>query len=111
MISGKAFVTFVMLTILISLFGVGGCQSVVTNESKTVSPVVPVVTGGASRMPHEMDGHEDCIKCHFSEDEATFVSEEHHCNKCHEMAEPFPFDHGDPNEACMACHLRTPSFP
>ena len=72
---------------------------------------LPVVTEGPSEVPHEMEGHEDCIKCHLSEDEATFVSEEHHCNKCHEMAEPFPFDHGDPNEACIACHLRTPSFP
>ena len=99
---------FVMLTIMISLFGIGACQTVPTDKTSTASPVV---TGGASGMPHEMEGHEDCINCHFSEDEATFVSEEHHCNKCHEMAEPFPFDHGDPNEACIVCHLRSPSFP
>ena len=111
MVRRKTRVDFILLTIMILLFWLSGCQTVVTDESTTASPVVPVITGGASRMPHEMDGHEDCIKCHLSEDEAPFVSVEHHCNKCHEMASPFPFDHGDPNEACIACHLRTPLFP
>ena len=97
---------------MILLFWFSGCQTVVTDETSTASPVVPVVTPETpSGVPHEMEGHEDCIKCHFSEDEGPLVSEEHHCNKCHEMAVPFPFDHGDPNEACIACHLRAPSFP
>jgi hypothetical protein len=111
LIRRKTWVAFIVLTIMILLFGLNGCQTVVTDETSTASPVVPVVTEGPSGVPHEMEGHEDCIKCHLSEDEATFVSEEHHCNKCHEMAVPFPFDHGDPNEACIACHLRTPSVP
>jgi len=58
-----------MPTIMILLFELSGCQTVITDETSTASPVVPVVTEGPSGAPHEMEGHEDCIKCHFSEDE------------------------------------------
>ena len=77
MIERKTWVAFLLLTILISLFGLCGCQTVATDEISTAPPIVPVVTEGPSGVPHEMEGHEDCIKCHFSEDEAPFVSEEH----------------------------------
>ena len=63
---------------------------------------------GAVAMTHEINGFEDCTGCHYdggSDGNATVVAKEHYCGACHEMANPFEFDHGNPpNESCTLCH-------
>ena len=101
-----------VLTFIILLFGLCGCQIAPTGETSKITEVVPMITPEeSSDFPHEMEGHENCIKCHFSEDEGPVVSEDHHCIKCHEMTSPFHFDHGDANEACIICHFRKTALP
>ncbi len=62
----------------------------------------------AVAMTHEVEGFEDCTGCHYAEgsDEgATTVDEQHYCSACHEMVQPFHFDHGSPpNASCTLCH-------
>lgn len=62
----------------------------------------------AVAMTHEIEGFEDCTGCHCeggSDEDATVVDKQHYCNACHEMAQPFHFDHGaPPNESCTLCH-------
>ena len=72
-------------------------------ESHEVQPPEDAVA-----MTHEVEGFEDCTGCHFdggSDGDATLVEKEHYCSACHELAQPFPFDHGDPpNVSCTLCH-------
>lgn len=104
-----------LILILISILVIYGCKSILQEQippvSEEVLPEAPpeiLPPENAVAMPHEIQNFEDCTGCHYeegSEEGATIVDEQHYCNACHDMSQPFQFNHGaSPNESCRLCH-------
>ncbi len=109
--------TIIMSTVLllIAVLAIYGCRSMppeqppfIVEEVLPEEPHEVQAPEDAVAMTHEVEGFEDCTGCHFdggSDGDATVVEMEHYCSACHEMAQPIPFDHGDPpNVSCTLCH-------
>jgi len=110
----NAIITCVSLVVTFAL-AVYGCRSMPAEEPPSITEkklqeelhkIQP--PEDAVAMTHEVEGFEDCTGCHFDggpDEDATIIEKEHYCSACHEMAQPLPFDHGDPpNVSCTMCH-------